>query len=118
MTAKRNRSIDEVAVRAGLPAFLQQRRQLSQKLLVRKPGEPWIVEHDQVVSAGPRFEIYQFFLKKICIRKRGDLDADVGLLLIVECRLLERLAFDSRDHGESELFVIGLRVPRTTAERN
>src|ERR1041384_3677421 len=106
MTAKRNGGIDEVAIRAGLPAFLQQRRQLSEKLLVRKSWEPRIVEHDEIVSAGARFEIYQFFLKKICIRKRGDLDVNVGLLLIVECRLLERFAFDSRDHGESESFLI------------
>src|SRR5215216_1241874 len=118
MTAECDRSIDEIAVWAGLPAFLQQRRQLNQKLLVGKARKPWIVEHDEIVSAGARFEIYQFFLKKICIRKRGDLDVDVCLLFIVEGRLLQRLAFNSRDHGNSELLSNRLRVPRTTAEPN
>jgi hypothetical protein len=65
MTAERDGGVDKVAVRAGLPAFLQQWSQLSQELLAGKSRKPGIVEHDQIVGAGPGFEIYQFFLKKI-----------------------------------------------------
>ena len=104
MTAKRDRSLDEVAVWARLPAFLQQRRQFGQKLLVRKPRKPRIVEHDQIVSAGARFEIYQFFLKKICVRKLGDVDVDAGLRFVIERGLFERIAFNAGNHGQRELF--------------
>ena len=85
---------------------------------MRKPWKPWIVEHDQVVGAGAGFEIYQFFLKKICIRKRGDLDVNAFLGLIIACGLLKRFAFNSRDHGECELFLQRLRVGGATAEPN
>ena len=44
--------------RAGFPAFLQQRRQICQNVFIRKPWKPRIVEHDQVVGARARFEIY------------------------------------------------------------
>ena len=88
-----------------MPAFLQQWRQLGQELLAGKSRKPRIVHHDQVVGAGPGFEIYQFFLKKICVRKRGDFDVNALLRLIIARGLLERIAFNSRDYGECELFL-------------
>src|SRR5689334_9543249 len=116
MTAERDRGLDEIAVRPGLPTLLKKGRQVSQELLAREPREPRIVEHDQIVSAGPRFKIYQFFLKKICIRKLGDVDMDVGLCFVIVRCLFERLAFDSGDNSKDELFSKRLRVRMTGAE--
>ncbi len=69
-----------------------------------KEREPRVVEHDQIVSARSRVEIYQFFLKKICVRKLSDVDVDAGLSFVVECGLFERFAFDARDYGQRQLF--------------
>jgi hypothetical protein len=71
---------------------------------VAKTREPWIVEHDQVVGAGSRFEIYQFFLKKICVRKLSDFDLRARLLFVIACGLFQGLAFNARDNGKSQSF--------------
>ena len=77
--AKREGSADEVRIWPGLAAFLKQWTQVRQKLLARETRKPRVVKHDQVVSAGARFEIYQFFLKKICVRKLDDVDVRLRL---------------------------------------
>ena len=42
-----------------------------------------------------RIEIYQLFLKKICIGELGDIDVNAGLFLIVEGGLFECVSFDT-----------------------
>src|ERR1044072_1748540 len=116
MTAKRYRSLDEITVRPRLSALLEKRRQVGQELLACEPREPRFFEHNQIVSAGPGFKIYQFFLKKICIRKLGDVDMNIGLGLVVVGRLFERLAFDARANSELKFFSKRLRVRVTGAE--
>src|ERR1044072_9527168 len=116
MTAKRYRSLDEITVKPSLYALLKKGRQVGQELLACEPREPRIVEHDQIVSAGPRFKIYQFFLKKICIRKLGDVDMNIGLGLVVVDRLFEGLAFEARDDSERTSSSKRLRVRVTGAE--
>jgi hypothetical protein len=65
MPAQRDRGPDKIRVWAGLTASLQQRSEVRHELFVRETWKPRIVQHDEVVGARPRFEIYQFFLKKI-----------------------------------------------------
>src|SRR5688572_21092929 len=116
MTANVDGTLDEIGVWPGLSTFLQQRRQVSQKLATRETGKPRIVEHDQVVGAGARIEIYQFFLKKICMRKLRYLDVDAGLRFVVECGLFECLTFNTGNDGQCQLLRGGF--PASKGEQN
>src|SRR5687767_14642044 len=117
MATKRNRSFDEVSIWSRLTTPLQQWSEIGQKLFVGEPREPRIVQHDQVISARVGFEIYQFFLKKICIRKLGDIYVNAGLCLVVDSGRFKSLALNSADYGECELFAVWLLARGTASEK-
>src|SRR5437764_491979 len=98
MLAKRDRRTNEIVIGSGLSSLLIERSQIGQKLSGRVTRKPRIVEHDQVVCAGLRSKIHQFFFEKIVVRKLGDVDMNALERFVVVSGLLERVSFNAGDN--------------------
>src|ERR1041384_4992313 len=103
-------SHDSQVSSSWLPALLQRRREVGQKLLTCESWAPRVIKHYQIVSAGPRGKVNQFLLEEIVVRKLGYVGLYAVQCLVVASSLLQRLPFNTGNDSNRELFCASARA--------
>src|SRR6185295_10966856 len=95
MLTNRQRRADEVITRPRESPLLISRSEVRETILTRESREPRIIEHYQIVCAGPRAQIDQLFFKQVVVRELGDVYVHAVQGFVIERGLFKRIAFDA-----------------------